>query len=120
MVMLSRTENHGNWAVGGITDAHGVAVIHTSYTNFTEPGAPAGMFKVTIDKALPPITDTKTLTELQAMDYNAIQEYQMKQSAEADKRPLIVPKKYANVSLTSLTIEIKPDGKTEESFDVEK
>ncbi|MDR1491949.1 MAG: hypothetical protein LBT05_04420 [Planctomycetaceae bacterium] len=120
VILTSAAGSGGNWAVGATTDAQGVAVIHTSYTNFTEPGAPEGTFKVTIDKSLPPLKDPTPPEELEKLDYIARQAHVAKLDAEAAKRPPIVPKKYSDVSQTPLKVEIKPDSPVEETFEIEK
>ncbi|MDR0608910.1 MAG: hypothetical protein LBG58_02275 [Planctomycetaceae bacterium] len=120
VILTPMTGSGGNWAIGATTDAQGVAVIHTSYTNFTEPGAPEGTFKVTINKSLPPLKDPMPPEELEKLDYMARQAHVAKLDAEAAKRPPIVPKKYSDMSQTPLKVEIKPDAPVEETFDVEK
>ncbi|MDR1957756.1 MAG: hypothetical protein LBQ54_01695 [Planctomycetaceae bacterium] len=110
----------GNWAVGGITDANGVAVIHTSYTNYSTPGAPEGTFKVTVSKPLPPFEDPTPPEKLETMDYNQRMAHVAKMDAEANKRKPLVPEKYSDPSRTTLTVEVKADTPNEASFEVEK
>jgi hypothetical protein len=120
MVILSPMNGSGgNWAIGGITNAAGITTIHTSYTNYSEPGAPEGMFKVTISKQLPQFQDPTPQEELNAMDYLERQAYAAKIDAEANKRPPIVPEKYSDPEQTELTLEVKPNTHTETTFDVE-
>jgi hypothetical protein len=120
MVLLTRTSQHNNWAVSGITNSEGIAVIHTSYTNFTEPGSPEGMFKVTINKTLPPYIDSTPENVLNAMSYEERLNHETKIMMEARKRPPIIPSKYSNLAQTPLIIEVKSDSSSEVVFDVEQ
>ncbi|MDR3111184.1 MAG: hypothetical protein LBU65_16065 [Planctomycetaceae bacterium] len=120
MVTLTPTGGGGNYAIGGITDAQGVAVIQTSYTNYSEAGSPEGSFKVTITKSLPEFVDPTPQSKLDAMDYEERVKHVQKMDEEANKRPPIVPKSISDSSATTLTIDVKSDGKTEATFDVDK
>jgi hypothetical protein len=120
MVILSPTNSAGNnWAVSGITNVNGVAVIHTSFINYTEAGAPEGTFIVTISKQLPPIPDPTPQEELEKMDYWERQAHIAKLDAEANKRPPIVPIKYSDVKQTTLKIEVKTNTTNEATFEIE-
>ncbi|MDR1383439.1 MAG: hypothetical protein LBJ67_06285 [Planctomycetaceae bacterium] len=107
----------GAWAIGAITDAQGVAEIHTTVTGYSQKGAPLGKYKVTVSKDLPPLEDADAG---KAMSYEETLAHNAKLAEKAAKRLPIVPKKYSDVSQTPLKVEIKPDTPIEETFDVEK
>jgi len=100
------------WTVSGKTDGRGTAVIHT---HGIHAGAPAGDFKVTVDKleaVVPPLpanlpTDEEALNRL----YN--------QQEENTRDYRLVEPGYSKVDSTTLTITIDSK-KTSETFDVGK
>ena len=67
---LTRTENHGSWAVAGITNSSGVAVIETSWTHAASRGAPEGTFSVSASMPTPPYVQSISDDELNAMPYD--------------------------------------------------
>ena len=111
-VVRLHPQNPLDWMVDGKTDGRGVAVIHT---HGIHAGAPAGDFKVTVDKlesVVPPLpenlpTDEAALSRL----YN-------QQEADTKEYRLVEPE-YSKVDSTTLTITIDSK-KTSETFDVGK
>ena len=106
-LLLARTENHGSWAVSGLTDASGVAEIETSWTKASAKGAPEGTFKVTANKAAPPSELSISQEELEAMPYDKRTAFMEAEAAKSRNNPLI-PRALADPGITKVQIEVKP------------
>jgi len=104
---LSRTENHGSWAVSGLTDASGVAEIETSWTKASEKGAPEGTFKITASVATPPLKLSVSDAELEAMPYDKRTALIEAETAKAQKNAAL-PISLADPSVAKAQIEVKP------------
>lgn len=101
-----------NWTVSGKTDAMGMAII---YTDGYFAGAPAGEYKVTIDKretVAPPMPAVMPTSERE------LERLQNKMEAETKEYRLVEPI-YCKVDSTPLSISIEKK-RMEQSFDVGK
>lgn len=105
-VLMSRTENHGAWAVSGMTDASGVAVIETSWTKAASKGAPEGKFKVTASKAAPP-PEQIPQAEYEAMPYDQRTALLAANAAKSRNNPLI-PQSLADPGKSQVFITVEP------------
>ena len=106
-VLLTRTENHGSWAVSGLTDSSGVAVIETSWTKAAAKGAPEGTFTITANKAAPPAELSISQAELEAMPYDQRTAFLAAEAEKNRKNPLI-PQSLAAPGVSKVKIEVKP------------
>ena len=106
-ILMSRTENHGSWAVAGLTDASGVAVIETSWTKASVKGAPEGTFKVTASKAAPPAESSMSREEYEAMPYDKRTAVLAQEAAKSRNNPLI-PRSLADPGKTQLLFTVEP------------
>jgi len=77
-------------SVAGTTNSSGVAVIKTTYKNFTANGAPTGEYKVRCIKD-PVVDHWKTQDEISAMDLGERQAYFDEWKAKCDELPREVP-----------------------------
>jgi len=106
-VYLTRTENHGSWAVAGLTNASGVAEMETSWTHAATKGAPEGTFTVTLSKAEPPPELSIPQAELEAMPYDRRTAFVEAEMARARANPLI-PRALADPAVAKVQIEVVP------------
>ena len=106
-VILSRTENHGSWAVAGVTDSSGIAEIETSWTHAATTGAPEGTFIVTASKA-EQIVLSKSDAELEAMPYDQRTAFVEAEEAKARANPLI-PRALADPAVAKVQIVVTPE-----------
>ena len=106
-VIMDRIENHGSWAVSGLTNASGVAEIMTSWTKASTKGAPEGTFKITLSKAESPFVSSKSDAELEAMPYDMRTAFLATEQAKARANPSI-PRVLADPAVAKAQIEVKP------------
>jgi hypothetical protein len=107
-LVLARTENHGSWAVAGLTNSSGVAEIETSWTKASVKGAPEGTFKITASAAAPPPERSISDAELEAMPYDKRTAFLEAEAAKA-RNSAAIPVSLADPSRTKALIEVKPD-----------
>lgn len=119
-IFMTRTSNHGSWAVGGTTDSNGVAVIETSWSKAAQAGAPEGTFKVTLQKPLPPFVDPTPQSQLDTMDYEARKVHDEKMLAEATKRPTLIPEFLSRADQTPVEVQISNAGSNELSVEIDE
>ncbi|MDR2168711.1 MAG: carboxypeptidase-like regulatory domain-containing protein [Planctomycetaceae bacterium] len=110
-VTLYNNDNpQSQWVVGGLTDSNGVCTLKT-LGKFN--GAPAGKYKVAVEKIT--ITGKVTSKQPDMSDTKALEEYYEKKNNE--KYYNNVNLKYKLLTTTDLEIEIIT-GKNEKTFDV--
>ena len=105
-LVLTRTENHGSWAVAGITNASGIAEIETSWTHASAKGAPEGTFRVTLSKDVPferSISDE----ELNAMPYDRRTAFLEAEAAHRRNNP-VFPRSLADPAAARVQVEVIP------------
>ena len=90
-LVLERIDNHGSWAVAGITDSSGVAEIETSWTKAATKGAPEGTFKITLSKAEPPVELSISEAALEAMPYDRRTAFIEAETERRRQNPLFPP-----------------------------
>jgi hypothetical protein len=101
-----------NWTVSGKTDEMGKAIIHTDgYFS----GAPAGEYKVTVDKRE---TVAPPMPAVLPTDEAALERLYNRQEAETKDYRLVDPL-YCNVDSTTLSVSVGKK-KVEETFDLGK
>ena len=106
-VVLARTENHGSWAVAGLTNASGVAEIETSWTHAATRGAPEGTFTITLSKAEPPLELPFSEAELDAMPYDRRTAI-MNAAMERRRQNPLFPPALADPARARVQIEVTP------------
>jgi len=108
-VLLSRTENHGSWAVSGLTNTGGVAEIETSWTHSAVKGAPEGTFIVMPSKAGPPFQPSISDADWAAMPYEKRDAFMDAEKAKwLQNNPPLLPEKLAIATSSPIRIEVKP------------
>jgi len=107
-ILMTRLEDHGSWAVSGLTDASGVAEIETSWTKASVKGAPEGRFKVTASKAEPPPELPISEAELQVMSYDNRTAFMEAERLKRQNSPPLIPQALADPGMTKVQIEVKP------------
>ncbi|MGL6196506.1 MAG: hypothetical protein ACRC2T_16955 [Thermoguttaceae bacterium] len=105
-IVLARTENHGSWAVSGITDSSGVAVIETSWTKASSKGAPEGTFQVTLSKSDPPAESSISREEYESIPYDQRAAFMAAEAEKSRKNPLI-PRALADPAKSEVEITVK-------------
>jgi len=106
-VVLARIENHGSWAVSGITNASGIAEIETSWTKAATKGAPEGTFTVTLSRAMPPFELSISDAELEAMPYDRRTAFIDAETTKARQKHQL-PFALADPARAKVQIEVKP------------
>ena len=106
-VLLARTANHGSWAVSGLTDSSGDAVIETSWTKASTKGAPEGTFTVTLSVATPPIEISIPQEQLEAMPYDRRTAFIEAETAKQRQKSMLPPA-LADPARAKVQIEVQP------------
>jgi len=106
----------GSWAVAGITNASGVAVITTSQGEWRGNGAPEGEYRVYITK-LPDVHQDPLPEEL-INDSDAIERHAGEYMRLLRDAPKIIPDILTDPSRTPLTLVVSISGRAELSVDV--
>ena len=105
---------NGSLTVGAITNSSGVAEIRTQLANYSASGAPAGKYKVTVEKyvQLPPDgVDEARLPSDQVKAYYA------KRNEELEKLR-VVPVRLTRSGTTPFEIILEPGGNGQWTFDL--
>ena len=107
VVMLYREGGNGALSISGTTDAFGVAVISTSWGNYTTRGAPVGINRITVDKffEMPPCPVTPEESALWTPAQG--ERYERERQALVDGLR-IIPVAIANINTTPLSVSIEP------------
>lgn len=109
--------SNGNYRVDGKTDASGVAVLSTGLQGYSAKGAPAGDYRVQIEKE-PLAEHWKTPEEQAQMSKPEKDAYLDEWLAKCAELPREVPKIWNDYDKTPLTATV-PAGGGEVTFDVE-
>jgi hypothetical protein len=115
-VGLYSVTGNGSLSIMATADTSGVAEICTRFANYTAKGAPAGTYKVTVEKhaSLPPDgVDVTKLSEDEKSDYL------VKRMAEAEKQR-VVPVALTSSTTTPFEIQLAPGGTSQWTFDVKE
>jgi hypothetical protein len=116
-VGLHSVTGNGSLSIMAYTNSSGVAEIRTRLANYAASGAPAGTYKVTVEKQvqLPP-DDIKALSQMSDDERNA---YSIKRAAEAEKLR-VVPVKLTQSKTTPFEIKLEPGGSNQWTFDLKE
>ena len=106
VTLFSDDPELGRWSPTGVTDASGVAVLHT---NSLYRGAPLGSFRVTVAKMT---REPHPNPELAGADYGTADAARYDQLDRARKTLTYVEPRYSSMVDTPLTIEITADQRT--------
>ena len=117
-VFFTGAANQGSWSVMGRTNSQGDAVMETVWAKGADPGAPAGNFKVTLSKPLPPFIDPTPQATLDTMSYEDRYAHGEKIDAEAAKRKPLIPAELSDAETTPLKIEVKSGEPNEAAFEI--
>ena len=113
-VMLHSANEYRRWAVGGRTDAGGLVSLKTQGRY---PGAPAGKYKITVDKVVqsgPPVPPSSELPDDEEECKKIFDEIDKKTATTR-----VVDEKFLDRKTTPLEYEVVT-GKNEERFDLGK
>ena len=115
-VGLYALDGNGSLSIMANTNSSGVAEIKTRFADYTAKGAPAGTYKVTVEKLanLPPDgVDVTRMSEDEKSDYL------VKRMAEAEKLR-VVPVQFTSASTTPFEIKLEPGGAKAWTFDLKE
>ena len=115
-VGLHAPGGNGSLSINANTDSSGVAEIRTQFTNYIAKGAPAGRYKVTIERhvPLPPDgVDTSRFSEEEE------QADLVKRAAEAEKLRVVLVH-LTGSDTTPFEITLEPDGSGQWTFDLKE
>ncbi len=93
---------------GGLTDANGVATLLTDLGGYSEPGVPAGEYKITLNKEVK-VDDSWTADDYIKKSMGEKNKHGRELQAARDKLPKIVPQKYTLVGSTPLSVNASAD-----------
>jgi len=113
-VGLHSVTGNGSLSIKAHTNSSGVAAIKTQLADYIAKGAPAGSYKVTVEKQveLPPDgVDTSKLSR------DELTLYLIKRSAEAENYR-VVPVQFSKADSTPFGLKIEKGGKTQWTFDL--
>ncbi len=116
VIFYPTAEGGGSLTVCGTTDAKGVANISTIRASYVGKGAPAGDFKVTVNKEVV-VEHWKTPDELAAMTPPEAEKYDKEMQKKRAALPRIVPLVLIDQKTSPLTIKVG-EGKAELKVDV--
>ena len=97
--------------VGGMTDASGKCVVHTTFANYKAPGSPEGEFTVVLRKDPTPSTPELTIDQLTEMSRSEIDEYNDARRAEIDAMPKIIPPDMTSMQTSPIKVNVPSDAK---------
>ncbi len=108
-VQIVMDSESGTGAVSGTTDSSGVAVMKTTYKNYTAKGVPTGDYKVRCIKN-PTVDHWKTEEELNQMDMGERQAYFDEWSKKNDELPREVPKILEDFDKSPISTTVSGEG----------
>ena len=115
-VGLHALGGNGALSIHAKTNSSGIAEIRTQFANYIAKGAPAGTYKVTVEKHIALSddgVDTSRFSEEEEQTYFA------KRAAEAEKQR-VVPVQLTRSSTTPFEITLEPGGKSHWVFDLKE
>jgi hypothetical protein len=115
-VGLRSVTGNGSLSIMGYTNSSGVTNIQTRLANYKVSGAPAGTYKVTIDKQVQLPSDGVDTSRFSEAELNA---YIAKRAEEAEKLRT-VPVRLTNASTTPFEIKLEPGGTAQWTFDLKE
>jgi hypothetical protein len=104
-VALHAHGGNGTLSIMGLTNAQGIAKIHTHSVNYKESGAPVGNYKVTIDKPVQLPPDGVDDLKLSGQELN---DYLTKREAELEKIR-VIPQWLTVSATTPLKINVETE-----------
>ena len=115
-VRLHLADGNGALTIMASTNSSGVAEIQTCMADYTTKGAPAGAYKVTIDKPVELPPDGVDTSQLSHSDLAA---YHGKRKAEAEKLR-IVPLHLTQFDTTPFEFTLEKGGESQWTFDLKE
>ena len=115
-VSLHLTTGNGALTMMSRTNASGVAEIQTCMADYTEKGAPAGTYKVTVDKPVELPPDGVNASNLPFAEHAA---YHAQRKAEME-RLRIVPVHLTQPNTTPFEIKLEKGGESQWTFDLKE
>lgn len=115
-VSLYREKGNGALSIRGKTDANGIALIRSSWGEYSSRGAPIGKNKITIVKHFA-VPGALTADEIEMLSPQEQMEYEKKYNEELEKNSP-VPRELSQVSSTNLEIDIQAGNKATLVIDV--